>query len=177
MKIELLHIGMKVRHPAYGIGTVVAIGEHTCDIRFDDGAKRTVSPDQSAVQPAEAQAELTGLTIPLKQLVQQLVDQVLDGMGYVDPSSTDPLLGSRWKDGQMILKPRDEGLQPKELPLETFFHKIVMMRNQLRVLEQKINSHGVLTDAEKVDLQQYITRCYGSMTTFNLLFREKEDHF
>lgn len=77
----------------------------------------------------------------------------------------------------MELKPGEEGLKSKEIPIDTFFHKIVMLRDRLRVLEQNINSHAKLSDEDKVNLQQYITRCYGSLTTFNVLFDRKEDWF
>ena len=77
----------------------------------------------------------------------------------------------------MILKAAGEDLQPKEIPIDTFFHKIVMLRDRLRVLEQNINAHEKLSDEEKVQMQQYITRAYGSLTTFNILFADKKDHF
>jgi len=177
MNIETLHIGMKVKHPAYGVGTIAGIAERTADIRFDDGAVRTVSPQESALQPAEPTATVGGLDMPLDRFIRQTVDAVVGGLGLERPDSVVKLLGSRWNGGRLVMHPADPSLQAKEIPMETFFHKIVMMRNQLRVLEQKVNSHEGLSDGEKVEFQQYITRCYGSMTTFNILFKEKEDQF
>jgi hypothetical protein len=86
-------------------------------------------------------------------------------------------LAPKWEGGTMVLKPRDAQLQPKEIPLDHLFHKIVLIRDRLRVLEQRINAHDRLTDAEKVDLQSYVTRCYGTLTTFNVLFRDEKDRF
>ena len=83
----------------------------------------------------------------------------------------------KWRGGSLVLRPGAEGLQEKSWPIETFFHKIVMIRNNLRVLEQKVNASDKLSDADKFDMQQYITRCYGSLTTFNILFKNKEDQF
>ena len=176
MKIEALHIGMKVRHPQYGVGTVRTISDATADIQFDEG-KRTIAPEPSGVEPAEAQAAVRGLEMPLAQLVQQTVDATIHSLGLARPDSVVEQLGVRWHKGKAVLHPADPALQTKEVPLEVFFHKIVMVRNNLRVLEQKINAHEKLSDGEKVEMQQYITRCYGSLTTFNLLFKEKEDQF
>ena len=86
-------------------------------------------------------------------------------------------LAPKWEGGMAVLKPRDPALQPKEIPLDQLFHKVVMVRDRLRVLEQKINAHDKLTDAEKVDLQSYVTKCYGTLTTFNVLFRDERDRF
>jgi hypothetical protein len=176
MKIEALHIGMKVRHPQYGTGVVKTISEATADIQFDEG-KRTVAPEPSGLEPAEPQAMVRGLDLPLSQFVQETVDATIQKLGLEKPDTVVGTLGNRWHKGKMVLHPADPTLQTKEVPVEMFFHKIIGMRNQLRVLEQKINGHEKLNDSEKIEMQQYITRCYGSMTTFNLLFKEKEDQF
>jgi hypothetical protein len=116
-------------------------------------------------EPGEARMEREEIKAALRDALGELL-----GMGEAD-------LGVRWSGGMLVLKPGKEGTQPKEIPLDTFFHKIVMVRDQLRVLEQKINAHPNLSEEEKVGLQQYVTRCYGSLTTFNVLFRSREEGF
>jgi hypothetical protein len=176
MKLEALHIGMNVRHPQYGLGVVKTISETTADIQFNDG-RRTIAPEPSGLEPAEAQASVRGLELPLAQFIQQTVDATVQRLGLEKPDPAPIRLAPRWHKGRLVMHPADPTLQTKELPLETLFHKVVMVRDNLRVLEQKINAHDKLTDGDKVELQQYITRSYGSLTTFNLLFKEKEDQF
>jgi len=176
MKIEAMHIGQKVRHLKYGVGIVKTLSPRTADIRFDDEL-RTLDPELSEITPAEPVASVTGLEMPLQQFLATTIESVLDRLGYEKPDVVVEQLGVRWHRGKMMLHPADTALQPKEVPLEVFFHKLVGVRNQLRVLEQKVNAHPTLTDGEKVEMQQYVTRCYGSLTTFNLLFKNKEDQF
>jgi hypothetical protein len=127
--------------------------------------------------PDETLAEVSGLSMPLTALVAETVSALVKEMGLERDDSVVEQLAARWSKGMLTLRPGDPSLQSKEVPLEAFFHKIVMMRNNFRVLEQKINSHPQLSDAEKVELQQYISRCYGSLTTFNLLFKQESDQF
>ena len=176
MRIEDLHVGMKVRHPQYGLGTAKTIGEHTAEIRFED-AQRVVEPNASGLEPAEAQAGITGLQMPLNRFIEQTTQAVVQALGLERPDTLVENLGARWHKGKVVMHPADPTLQTKEVPMEVFFHKIVMIRNNLRVLEQKINAHDKLSEAEKIEMQQYITRSYGSMTTFNILVRNKEDQF
>ncbi len=167
---------MQVRHPRYGVGTVKALTEHTADISFDD-APRTVDPSTSDVTAAEPTANLTEMHMPLSALIRETAQAMIDALGLEKADEFVEGLAVRWRQGTLVLRPADASLQAKEVPLETFFHKIVMIRNNLRVLEQKVNANEKLSDADKVELQQYITRCYGSLTTFNVLFKSKEDQF
>ena len=180
MNLKSLTIGMVVNHPNYGNGTVKSLNEHLAEIRFQDGVK-TVDPSLCQLTPAEPYASLTELSVPLSTIIEQTAQRVIDelpkalGVKMDLPVVTE--LGVRWHGGKAVLHPADPTLQTKEVPLEVFFHKIVGVRNQLRVLEQKVNAHPALTDGDKVEMQQYISRCYGSLTTFNLLFKDKEGQF
>jgi hypothetical protein len=177
MKIDAINVNMQVKHPQYGVGTVKSITEHTVDVVFENTGRRTLEPDSSGLEPAEATASISGLQKPLDTFIRTIVEEVITRVGYEKPDTIVDQLGARWHRGRVVLHPADPTLQTKEIPAEVFFHKVVGLRNQLRVLEQKINAHTVLTDGEKVEMQQYISRCYGSLTTFNLLFKNKEDQF
>ncbi len=161
MNIETLHIGMKVRHPQYGVGVVKSLTGQTAEIEFDD-SQRTIAPAPSDLQPAEPTATLSELQMPLANLIRDTAHAVVEALGLEQKDVLVEGLATRWQRGTLVMQPEDSSLQSKEVPVETFFHKIVMIRNNLRVLEQKVNASDKLSEADKFDLQQYITRCYGS---------------
>lgn len=160
--------GDLVRHERHGIGrieeTTGAGAAIECTVYFPWLEKLSVTPEEELQVLSEA--ETTAYEM-MKLAAYEVRVEELPGME----------LGARWKGGEMVLKPGDPNLTTKSIPIETFFHKIVMVRDRLRVMEAQINSHKVLTDSEKVDLQQYITRIYGSLTSFNVLFKDKGNYF
>ena len=167
----LLGVGSRVKHPQFGKGVIVQIRSDAYEITFIDIGTRNITRDYEGLEVIEAVETPSDLTT-YEKLEKSLI-RVL--RRFSDIQETVPI-GGRWTGGRMVLEPGDKSLKEKEVPIETFFHKIVMVRDRLRVLEQKINT-SALTDEEKVELQQYITRVYGSLTTFNILFKNKEDQF
>ena len=139
---------MKVRHPQYGVGVVRSLTEQTAEIAFDD-AQRTIAPAASDLQPAEATATLSELEMPLANLIRDTAHAVVEVLGLEQKDVLVEGLATRWQRGTLFMQPADSSLQPKEVPLKTFFHKIVMIRNNLRVLEQKVNASDKLSDADK----------------------------
>ena len=176
MNTPILTVGMKISHPHHGEGVVEKVSGGSADIRFGN-VLRTIDPRLAEISVPEPTVKLGEAEVPLKQFVEGIIESTVDRLGVERASEDVSGLGQRWHKGKVVLHPADPTMQTKEVPLEIFFHKIVGMRNQLRVLEQKINAHEKLSDGEKMEMQQYITRCYGSMTTFNILFKEKEDQF
>lgn len=176
-----LTIGTKIDHDRYGEGVVGGIKPVSYDIYFAHGGKveilksnkdfKIISSPGSTTPTSSPSPSSSGIDI---ESIEQLLTSVLDKYGLLQEVVP---LGEKWTGGKLIMQPGNPALQGKELPIETFFHKIVMLRDRLRVLEQNINSHQKLTDEEKVDLQQYITRIYGTLTTFNIFFSEKDHYF
>ena len=166
-----LGVGSRVKHPQFGKGVIVQVRSDAWEITFIDHGMRIIQRDFEGMEILEAVETPVG-TVTYEKLEKSLI-RVLQR--FSDNQEVVPL-GSRWKGGKLVLFPGEPGLKEKEIPMETFFHKIVMVRDRLRVMEQKINSSN-LTDDEKVELEQYITRIYGSLTTFNVLFKNKEDQF
>ena len=167
-----LGIGTRLQHTQYGPGVVVGVRYATYLISFIHHGVKEINKDDTHLEeiiPENVSAEVETVSDVEKSLLKIL--RLWGGVTENVP------LGDRWQNGTLLLQPADKSLKPKELPIEDFFHKIVMLRDRLRVLEQQINAHKQLTDSDKVNLQQYITRIYGSLTTFNVLFKNKEHWF
>jgi hypothetical protein len=167
-----LGIGTRLQHTQHGPGVIVGVRYATYLISFIHVGIKEI--DKTDVGLEEIIPENVTVELETVSDVERSLLKILRMWGEV--SELVPL-GDRWKGGTMLLQPADKTQKPKEVPVDVFFHKIVMLRDRLRVMEQQINAHKVLSDEEKVNLQQYITRIYGTLTTFNVLFKNKEDWF
>ncbi len=174
MQKDNLPVGTRVSHEKYGEGIISENNALTYKIIFVRGGEvefSKMSVTLEIVDSVEADDDQPKLNL---QEFEKVLTHILNKYNGIEHKAA---LGKKWQGGTMVLQPANTELKPKEMPIETFFHKIVMMRDRLRVLEQNINSNDSLTDEEKVNLQQYISRIYGSMTSFNILFEDKEDYF
>lgn len=167
-----LGIGTRLQHTQHGQGVITGVKYASYLITFIHSGTKEI--DKNDTHLDEIIPENVSTEITTTDEVEKSILKILRMWGGLQETV---FLGERWQKGMMLLQPFDKSLKPKEIPIEDFFHKIVMLRDRLRVLEQNINSNKKLSDEEKVNMQQYITRCYGSLTTFNVLFRYKEDWF
>lgn len=166
--------GSVVVHPTFGRGTVARIEDGAYVVNFADGETRRIEIGYGDWQIERRFSPSPQDSLPDDGSLPAVLRKLLEDFGLVNPSAE---LGKRWSGGKIILVPGKEGAQHKEIPIEVFFRKIIGVRERLRVLEQRINNHPALSAEEKLELQGYITRSYGSLTTFNTLFAEKESHF
>lgn len=167
-----LGIGSRVEHPEFGKGVVIQVYNDSYEITFMDFGNKSISRSFDGLKVlhyAGTEDDLVSFE-KVEKVFRKLLTSISDMQHIVS-------LGDKWKGGKLILEPGRKDLRSKEMPIDNFFHKIVMLRDRIRVMEQKINTAKGLDDEEKVGLQQYITRIYGSLTSFNVLFAEKEDQF
>ena len=171
MSETILGVGSRVKHPQFGKGVIIQIRSDAWEISFIEHGIRVILRDYEGMEIIEAVE--TSSDLATYEKIEKSLIRVLQR--FSDIHETVPI-GAKWKGGKLVMFPGEPGLKEKEVPMEAFFHKIVMVRDRLRVLEQKLNA-SELSDQEKVDMQQYITRVYGSLTTFNVLFKNKDDQF
>lgn len=168
--MKLLGIGSRIEHPEHGKGVITNVTSRHYWVTFIENGLETIKLD-SEFDVIEAQENAVD-AVSFFDVESSLVEILKK---WSDASEVVPI-ADKWKGGKLILEPGDSSLQGKEMPIDTFFHKITMVRDRLRVMEQKINSSN-LEEQEKIDLQQYITRIYGSLTSFNVLFKLKTQQF
>lgn len=167
--MKLLGIGSRIKHQEYGVGVVTNVASKYYWVTFVENGLETINltDDFEVIEAVENEVDTVSL-YEVEKLMKNLLQKYTD----ISPATS---IADKWKGGKLILEPSTP-TQNKEIPIETFFNKIIMVRDRVRVMEQKINSSN-LDHSDKIDLQQYITRIYGSLTTFNVLFKLKEDQF
>lgn len=167
--MNLLGIGSRIKHSDLGMGVVTNVTSKHYWVTFIESGLETIEIDSNFEVIEALEDEVDSVSFyevekTLKNLLQK----------WSDVSQIVPI-ADKWKGGKLIMEPGTP-TQSKEVPIDTFFHKITMVRDRIRVMEQKINASN-LDEAEKIDMQQYITRIYGSLTTFNVLFKSTSDYF
>ena len=168
---RILGIGSRIDHPEHGKGVVTNVTSKMYWVTFINKGLETISISDTfeVIESVEDEVD----SVSFYEIEKSLRDILKK---WSDVSEIIPI-ADKYRGGTMVLQPKDSSLKNKEIPIEIFFHKIVMLRDRLRVMEQKINSSKLLDDQDKIDLQQYITRCYGSLTTFNVLFKNDSQQF
>ena len=169
--MEEIGIGSRIKHHTFGIGVVIQIKYSSYTVTFIEEGIKEISKDTShfeVIDKTFPPNELVSL-FDIEKSFMQIIQRYSDIQENVQ-------LGNKWTGGSMILKPGDKNLKEKVIPIDAFFHKIVMIRDRMRTLEQRVNA-SQMSDEEKVNIQQYITRIYGSLTSFNVLFKRQEDYF
>ncbi|MGB1308070.1 MAG: hypothetical protein ACPG6B_04115 [Oceanihabitans sp.] len=168
--MKILGIGSRINHNEYGKGVITNVSAELYWVTFIDNGLETIAihSDFEVIEAAEDDVDTVSFFDVETSLVQIL--KKWSGITEIVP------IADKWKGGKLIIEPKDTNLKSKEITIDSFFHKITMVRDRLRVMEQKVNSSN-LEENEKIDLQQYITRIYGSLTTFNVLFKIKEQQF
>ena len=166
----ILGIGSRIRHATFGDGVVINVKSLGYVVTFLEHGVKVIKLDTpfEIIEALEPDSDLVSL-FDVEQSLNKILQRWLDATETV-------ALGDKWRGGKIILKPGRQDLSSKEMPIDGFFHKIVMMRDRLRVLEQRVNA-SQLSDEDKVNIQQYITKIYGSMTSFNVLFKQPEHYF
>lgn len=171
MEYEVLGIGSRVKHKEYGPGVVIQVKTKSYLISFMEYGIREILRSYEGLEiidRLEPDEDLVSL-----EMIEDSLKKIL--RDYSDIQEVVPI-AEKWSGGTLIMKPSNPELKPHEIPISKFFNKIIMIRDRLRVLEQKVNTSN-LSDEEKIVLQQYITRSYGSLTSFNVLFKYKHHSF
>ena len=169
--MKLLGIGSRIDHAEYGKGVVTNVTSQHYWVTFIDKGLETFELDEEfeVIEAADDDVDTVSF-YEVEKSLRDILKKWSDASEVVS-------IADKWKGGKLVLETADSNLQNKEMPIDTFFHKITMVRDRLRVMEQKINSSKNLDEQEKIDLQQYITRSYGSLTSFNVLFKLKSQQF
>jgi len=171
METEVLGIGSRVKHKDYGLGVVVQVKAASYLITFIEHGNREILRNYAGLEIIDLMEQPDDLIS--FEMIEQALTKILRNFSDIQETVS---IADKWKGGKLILQPSNLELKPYEMPISTFFNKIIMLRDRLRVLEQKVNASNI-SEEEKISIQQYITRSYGSLTSFNILFKSKSDIF